>query len=333
MATIKDVARRAGVSVATVSRVLNEEGNVKEETVSRVRQAIRELSYRPNMLGRDLRRNETKRILVFLNTIANQFYSRIVRGIEDCAHKQGYSVMICMTRDEVELEAKYLQMLRNRLADGAIFLVAVQEGAVLSRRLAGIPVVQACEIKPGFATPSVSIDNERAAYEAVMYLAGMGHKKIAFFGAGNHYDSSVLRRNGYLRALSSAGIQVTPAWMIEEGFSFNAGIRAARRLLSQEKLPTAIFCVADSVAAGAVREFYQQGYQVPKDFSVMGFDNTQISEVYLPSITTTRQPQHEIGYQAMELLLKKMDGMKENPSVHLEHEIVERESVRRYSQP
>ncbi|MCI8406345.1 MAG: LacI family transcriptional regulator [Oscillospiraceae bacterium] len=330
MATIKDVAKQAGVSVATVSRVLNREGNVQPATEKRVREAIEALHYSPNLLGRNLRRNETRKILVLLDTISNQFYSRVVRGIEECAREQGYAVMICMTHGDPRVEAGFLQLLKTRLVDGAVFLTSAAEGAELARELEGVRVVQACEPQESFPTPSVSIDNQRAGYEAARYLMEMGHREIAFLGAGERFASSVRRREGVLSALREAGLPVRPEWIIEEGFSVRAGQRAARRLLALGTLPEAVFCVADSMAAGVIQEFARNGVDVPGDVSVMGFDNTQLSEVYQPSITTTRQPQYEIGWQAMSLLLRLFAGESIPPEqIFLPHEIIERESVRR----
>ncbi|MFZ2537941.1 MAG: LacI family DNA-binding transcriptional regulator [Oscillospiraceae bacterium] len=328
MATIKDVAKMAEVSVATVSRVINNENNVQDDTKNRVVQAVKALNYSPNMLGRNLRRLETKKILVMLNTISNQFYSRVVKGIEECAIKDGYTVMVCMTHGDVLIEEQYLQMLKTKLVDGAVFLTVEKDGEALNCELCGVNVVQACEPNPQFDTPIVSIDNEQAAYEAVSYLIKKGHTKIAYFGAGDIYNSSVVRCAGYKRALLEHDIKARTEWILGEGFSFNSGIRAARILLEQEKMPTAIFCASDSCAAGAIKTFAQNGMDTPEDISIMGFDDTQLSQIYMPAITTTRQPQYEIGYKAMELLLKKINKTAiENTQIILGHEIIERESV------
>lgn len=331
MATIKDVARLSGVSVATVSRVINNENNVLKETKERVEAAVRDLNYSPNLLGRNLRRLETKKILVILNTISNQFYSRVVRGIEECAIKEGYTVMVCMTHGDKLIEAQHLNLLKTKLVDGAVFLTVESDVQTLMKELAGVNVVQACEPNPDFDTPQVSIDNENAAFEAVSYLIKKGHRKIAYFGAGDIYISSVSRSRGYRRALVENGIEINELWSFSEGFSFNSGIRAANLLLKGE-MPTAIFCASDSCAAGAIKTLGQNGIYTPQDISVMGFDDTQLSQIYMPSITTTRQPQYQIGYKAMELLLKKMTGENHNQSsacekIILKHEIIERESV------
>lgn len=328
MATIKDVAKRAGVSVATVSRVLNETNVVQEATKQRVLEVIKELNYSPNLLGRNLRRLETKKILVLLNTISNQFYSQIVRGVEERAAEDGYTVMVCMTHGNAEIEQGYLQMLKTKLVDGAIMLTTEQDGVALSQELGGVGVVQACEPCETFLTPTVSIDNEKAAYDAVKYLIEKGYHSIAFFGAGNIYQSSLRREAGYRRALEENGIDIEESWVFNDGFSFRSGMRACETLLLQKKQPKAIFCVSDSSAAGAIKALLRMGKKVPADIAVMGFDNTRLSHDYIPSITTVKQPQYEIGYQAMDLLVEKINHPQEkNKHIILDYEIIERESV------
>lgn len=333
MTSIKDVAKRAKVSVATVSRVINNTENVQEETKERVLVAIKELNYSPNLLGRNLRRLETKKILVMLNTISNQFYSQVVKGIEEKAIPHGYTVMVCMTHGNAEIEQGYMQMLKTRLVDGAVFLTTEQDGDILTRELSDVNVVQACEPREDFFTSTVSIDNEKASYDSVSYLIKQGHRNIAFFGAGDIYQSSIRRQNGYRKALMNHNIPINPDWIFNEGFSFNAGIRAGSSLLKQAELPTAIFCISDSCAAGAMKTLAQNGIKTPDDISIMGFDNTQLSQIYMPSITTLRQPQYEIGYQAMELLLNKINN-KDTEIKHLllDYDIVERESVKQITQ-
>lgn len=328
MVTIKDVAKLANVSVATVSRVINNADNVQEKTKEIVCDAIKKLNYSPNLLGRNLRRLETKKILVLINTMSNPFYSRIIKGIEEKAVPSGYTVMVCMTHGDVALEERYMQMLKTRLVDGAVFLTTEQSGQVLTDSLRDANVVQACEPCSEFLTPTVSIDNERAAFDATEYLISKGHRSIAFFGAGKIYQSSFHRENGYKWALKRNRIEYDAGLVFNEGFSFNAGIRAANRLLELSERPSAIFCISDSSAAGAMKTLEQNGINTPADMSIMGFDNTQISQIFIPAITTLQQPQFEIGYSAMELLLQRING-EDNRTMRilLEHSIVERESV------
>lgn len=328
MATIKDVAKLANVSVATVSRVINGTSTVQGETKKRVNAAIKELNYSPNLLGRNLRRLETKKILVLLNTISNQFYSLVVKGIEEKALEQGYTVMVCMTHGNKEIENGYMQMLKTKLVDGAIMLTTEEDGEKLTNELRDVFVVQACEPREKFITPTVCIDNEKAAYDAVSFLIKKGHKKIGFFGAGDIYQSSLQREKGYKKALLENNLVLNEEWILHEGFSFNAGKRGAQKIIKQNNLPTAIFCVSDSCAAGAIKTFIEHNIFVPKDISVMGFDNTHISQMVTPTITTVKQPQYEIGYKAMELLFEKMTKKTiQNKNVILDYSIVERESV------
>lgn len=330
MVTIKDVASLAGVSVATVSRVINNSPSVMEKTSKRVLAAVKELKYSPNLLGRNLRRLETMKILVLINTMSNQFYARVIKGIEEKAIPAGYTVMVCMTHGDISIEERYLLMLKNRLVDGAVLLTTEQEGEILSRELSDVSVVQACEPADSFTTATVSIDNQQAAFDAVNYLIGKGHRRIAFFGAGNIYDSSVHRKNGYIEALKKHEILVENKLIFDEGFSFNGGARAAKKLMDScgADMPTACFCVSDSCAAGAMKEFAQCGISTPSDISIMGFDNTSLSSMFIPSITTLKQPQYEIGWKSMELLLEKISGVdNSDKKVLLDYEIIERESV------
>ncbi|MEG2813433.1 MAG: LacI family DNA-binding transcriptional regulator [Oscillospiraceae bacterium] len=333
MVTIKEVEKLAKVSVATVSRVMNKTDNVSQETKQRVQAAIKTLSYSPNLLGRSLRRNETKRILVLLNTISNEFYSRILKGIEKRALENGYTVMICMTHGNDKLEEKYIEMIKTRLVDGAIFLTTEQSGIILKDELDGLNVVQACEPAKDFKTPTVCINNEKAAYDATCYLIELGHKKIAFLGAAGIYQSSDDRATGYKRAMNEASLPIKPEFIINEGFSYNAGARAVEKLISENnELPTACFCISDSCAAGAIRTFIKNGISVPNDMSVMGFDNTKLSQIFLPAITTVKQPQLDIGYIAMDLLLKVMRSETIlNPNITLPYKIIKRESTQSIS--
>lgn len=332
MVTIKDVAKLANVSVATVSRVINNADNVQSTTKEHVVQAIKMLNYSPNLLGRNLRRQETKKILVLLNTMSNAFYSRVVRGIEETALPNGYTVMVCMTHGDPVIEERYIQMLKTRLVDGAIFLTTEQEGNVLTEELSENFVVQACEPLDDFITPTVSIDNQQAGYASTCYLIENGHKDIAFFGAGDIYKSSKMREDGYRQALKQHHIKINEKLLFNEGFSFNAGIRSALELLNRSRtnMPTAVFCISDSCAAGAMKTFMQNGIITPDDISIMGFDNTQLSQIFIPSITTLEQPQFNIGKRAMELLLERINGKdNRNTRVILDYKIIERESVKK----
>lgn len=329
MATIKDVARVAGVSVATVSRVLNASENVRPETVEAVKRAIEELDYHPNFLGRTLRRLETMKILVMVPTISNQFYSRVIRGIQSVARQNGYHVMLGITESDPVGEQEYVEMARRKLVDGVIFLHATLSASEITELAKSCPAAFANECIPGAEVSAVSIDNLQAGYDAAEFLIRNGHRSIAFVSAGELYGSSSLRREGYCKALADAGIGVNTKLFLDEGLTFKAGRRAAERLMKDISLPDAVFAVSDSAAIGLISTLEEKGIQVGKDISVMGFDNNQIAEYFIPALTTVSQPQFEIGQKAMELLIEKVHDLTgETKQIVLPHRLEIRDSVR-----
>lgn len=328
MATIKDVAQVAGVSVATVSRVINDSESVREETRRDVQRAIEQLQYSPNLLGRNLRKLQTKRIMVVVDTISNQFYSRILRGIEEKAKEQDFSVMICTTRGSKEQLMEHLKLLQTRAMDGAILMCADLAPVEIAQLRELYPIVCACEPILDRSMPNVSIDDFQASCDAVSFLLSRGHRRIAVVGTPMQCTSSFQRMNGYFRALKLYGLQPEHELMIKEGYTYRAGQRAAHKVLAMNPLPDAVYAFSDASAIGIVKELTQHGIRIPQDISVMGFDNTAMSEMYQPSITTVAQPQYEIGSTAMALLMKQMDGDRTVQNIYLKHEIICRESVR-----
>lgn len=328
MPTISDVAAKAGVSVATVSRVINGSSKVSPETLIKVKQAIAELNYRPNLLGRALRKTKSERVLVLLPNIANPFYAEIVKGIEDVANKNGYSIMLCNTDSNLEREKKYIKMLKSHLADGAILMASEMTCEELTELSHEIPIVQCCEYKVGIPITHVSIDNEMAAYKAVNHLIGLGHKKIAFIGAKNQFLSSSLRKDGYIRALNEAGIDFDPAYCGYGDYSYKSGFRIMKQLLSLEARPTAVFCISDLMAVGAIRSAMEEELRVPEDLAVCGFDNIYFSRMFKPTLTTVSQPMHDLGCTAMEALINIIEE-KSTEQMHyfMEHELIIREST------
>lgn len=328
MATINDVAQKAGVSVATVSRVINGNSKVSPETVKKVKQAIAELNYRPNLLGRALRKTKSERILVLLPNISNPFYAEIVKGIEDVANKNGYSIMLCNTDSDLQREKKYIKMLKSHLADGAIIMASEMTCEELTELAREIPIVQCCEYKVGLPITHVSIDNEMAAYKAVNHLIGLGHKKIAFIGAKNQFLSSALRKEGYIRALTEAGIEFNPAYCGYGNYSYKSGFRAMKQLLALDPRPTAVFCISDMMAIGAIRSAMEENLRVPEDLAVCGFDNIYFSRMFKPTLTTVSQPMYDLGCMAMEVLTNIIED-KGTETMHyiMEHELIIREST------
>ncbi|MCG8500760.1 MAG: LacI family DNA-binding transcriptional regulator [Firmicutes bacterium] len=328
MATIQDVAKRAGVSVATVSRVLNHSLSVREDTRKKVQVAIKDLNYQPNLLGRNLRRSETKMILVLLPTISNTFYVKIVKGIEEVGLRNGYNIMLCDTDSDKQREEVYLDLLKNKLIDGAIFMATELSKEELSEIGRYFPMIQCCEYKEGAEVSYISIDNFAAAYKAVQHLIELGHQRIGMISGTNHCISTFQREAGYKKALEDAGIAFDDALILKGEYGFKSGFRAAKQFLHRDKRPTAIFAMSDMMAIGAMKAIKERGLQIPDDMAVVGFDNIRFSTMVEPQLTTISQPQYDIGCIAMDLLLKQMKGeLKEPQHIFVEHELIIRKST------
>ncbi|MEJ6950438.1 LacI family DNA-binding transcriptional regulator [Natronospora cellulosivora (SeqCode)] len=328
MATIRDVAEKAGVSIATVSRVLNKQSAVKPSTKVKVEKAIKDLNYQPNYLGRNLRRAETKLILVVLQNISNPFYAKVVKGIEDIGHKNNYNIMICNTDSDPTRERSYLELLLNKLVDGVILMAPEIEAEELDQISKNFPLVQCCEYKEGTQAPHISIDNLAAGYTAISHLIKLGHNRIGMISASNRLLSAIQREKGYKKALLDAGIEFDTDLIKYGSYGFNGGLRAAKELLNMDKSPTAIFTISDITAIGAIKAIKEKGLKVPDDIAVIGFDNTSIASMYDPQLTTIAQPRYDLGRISMEILLDIINNEDvSSKEVYLEHELVIRKST------
>lgn len=324
---IKEVAIEAGVSVATVSRVLNDNAPVSQETKDKVLAAAQKLNYSPNLLGRQLRRMETKIILVMLSSLANTFCSKVIGSIEKAATMHGYHIMVCATNDSKESEQKYLDFVKNKLADGIIILNSTLTGQEMAELSQTVPVVQCCEYIDTVSTPYVSIDNETAAYDTVSFLINKGRKRIAFLGADNHFISSKLRLEGYKGALREHGIAFDKDLLMFGNYGYRNGIFITEKLLERNIPFDALFAISDRMAAGAITALKKKGIKVPRDVEVIGFDNTDITYQFEPNITTVAQPQSKLGATAFELMQKRICGEQTN-NIILQHQLVLRNSTR-----
>lgn len=329
MATIQDVALRAGVSVATVSRVINNSDSVAMKSVKKVENAISELNYQPNFLARDLRKAQTNRILVMLQTISNPFYATIVKGIEDVAQRHNYSIMLCNTDSDLAREKNYIEMLGKKVVQGAIMLDTEMSQSELNTVVRENNIVLCCEYRKGAKVSHIIIDNYTAAKTAVRHLLSLGHKKIALIAGDKHLYSTDLRYGGYIDALEEAGINPDKRLVFQcENSSFKMGMRAAENLLYSKQQATAIFAMSDVLAIGAIKSIKNKGLSVPEDIAVVGFDGIEYAAVTSPGLTTIVQPNYDMGCTAMEVLIKEMSADKKNiQEIILEHELMIREST------
>lgn len=331
MATIRDVAREAGVSTATVSRVLSRPDVVNAETRASVMVAIENLGYTPNAAAKSLRTLRSGKILVTVPDIANPFFSLILQGIESAALRSGYAVLLGDTQHDDAREQQYALMLQRREADGLIFLghrlPKIAAGLVRSKPRGQAPVVNGCEFSPSLGVPSVHIDNAKAAFEAVDHLCQLGHRRI---GVVTGPMASPLSRDRLKGATARAERDRTRVTVTVAGgdFSIESGIAAGDQLLSAVRPPTGIFCFNDEMAIGVLHSARQRGLHVPDDLSVIGFDDIRFAQYMDPPLTTIRQPMRELGEATVRLLLNILRGnVKDAVSVTLPHALIVRGST------
>ena len=328
MSTILDVSRAAGVSVATVSRVLNGKGQVKDETSRRVLQAVEALAYAPNVSARNLRLNESRIILIVAPNLTNPYYTHILAGVGKAAHRMGYSAFLCNTEgDRFETE-KVLDMLTRRQADGAVLLATERSSGWLRPYADRFPLVECSEYDPLLSIPRVCIDNYAAAREAMAHLIWLGHEKIGLVSSDNQLISTSLRLSGYRDALKEASLPIRDGYIRlgAADYRFKSGYDSARAMLSLPDRPTALLCVSDVLALGAIASAKDLGLRVPEDVTVVGFDDVEQTTMFHPYLTTVAQPCQEIGEKAMELLECAISRVPLDREVLLAHRLIVRES-------
>lgn len=329
MITIEDVAREAGVSVATVSRVINQNGAVSLKSEEKVNLAITKLNYRPNVWGQRLRRQESRMILIFVPYISNPFYASIVSGVEDTVRKQGYGTMLCITNGDKTREQEFIKLLYDGQADGAVILCVDKHDKNIERLAKEVPVVQCCEYCMNEDISHVSVDNFAAANQVVQYLGSLGHERIGFVGSVNQFISSEDRQRGYEEGLKYLGLSARDQYLTyaDEDYSFNSGVQAGLKLLSLKERPTAIFCISDVLALGAVRAARNLGLEVTRDVSVVGFDDVEYATMLSPMLTTVSQPRYSLGKTSAQMLIQQIESGEQSSSVYLEHKLILREST------
>lgn len=313
--TIKDIAMRLGVSPATVSRALTGTGLVAEPTLSRIRDAARAMNYRPNVSARNLRTRRSMAVLMVVRDIGNPFYLEVMKGVEQAAREAGYSVLMGNTEGDPDRETEYFDMLRDGHADGMILMTGKLPARVGgdSAILSDLPLVVALEMIDGLGLPHVQIDNVAAARDAVLYLVGLGHTRIAHITGPMPETMSLLRRDGWRRAMDEAGLPVLEGYEQCGDYLLRTGQTLCATLCDLPQPPTAIFCANDEMAFGAIHELHRRGLDVPGDVSVVGFDDIYLSEAMFPPLTTVSQPRAAIGREAMSLLLDVIAGGQPAP--------------------
>jgi LacI family transcriptional regulator len=325
--TIKDVARKAKVSTATVSRIVNHLDGYSEETRERVLSTISALGYRRNAVARGLVRRKVNTIGVLLPDVSSRFASELLQGIETRAHLMGHSVIVCNTSSDGERTIEYLDVLGERRVDGILFTSErVKPEYDRAFRELAIPVVLVSSISREYPLPFVKVDDEAAAHDMTRYLIDKGHRRIALItGSAKDRIAGLPRIRGFRRAMREAGLEVPEGWVVEGDFHYKSGYRAMAQLLEKAKGMTAVFATSDEMALGALSCSFSAGLRVPADLSVAGYDDTLDAEMAIPPLTTVHQPIREMGERATAILLGDEESRQ---SVVLPHVIVERGSVK-----
>ncbi len=329
--TIYDVAREANVSMATVSRVVNGNPNVKPATRKKVLEVISRLGYRPNAVARGLASKKTTTVGVIIPDISSPFFAELARGIEDIATMYKYNIILSNSDQNKDKELHLLNTMLGKQVDGIVFMSGnITKEHVEEFEKSPVPIVLAGSIEETGQVPSVNIDYEQGAYDAVSSFVEKGHKKIAFVIGPLHEPINEKKNlNGYKRALEEAGIEYNEELIVEGDYTYDSGIEALEKLLELENKPTAIYVGSDEMALGVIHGAEDKGYQIPEDFEVISSDNTRLALMVRPQLTSVVQPLYDIGAVAMRLLTKLMN--KEKVSEHtviLPHRIEQRRSTK-----
>ncbi len=333
--TIEQVAQHAGVSPATVSRVINHPDLVSAKTIDRVNASIQELGYSSlidqyrdrEAKGADAKDAGHRPIVVNLPWLDNPFYSEIVRGIRVAARIAGYDVLVSWDVPQHANADEYCAMLRRCNASGIITLCPLTT-EVLARIDATLPAVQCCESNPESGIPYVTIDDVAAAQTAVEHLVSCGCTRLSIVSGPREYKYSRDRTAGFLDVVRAHELAVNPSWILQvPDNNYALAYSAVCHLLESENIPDGIFCCSDTYGAAAVRAAKKAGLTVPDDLMVVGFDNVDLATMISPSLTTVSQPRYRMGYTACSLLLERLMGGGMARSMTLETELIVREST------
>ena len=332
MATLKDVADRARVSVSTVSRVINNEPLVKQRTREKVEAAILELSYLPNRVAQRLRSVNSKNKLIglVLPDIQNPFYVDVVRGVEECAYQYNFAVMIGNFDQDQQKEKLYLDVLQSESVDGLIVAPSHGRDQHIAKVIDnGYPVVCIDRGLIGMDVDVVKVNNEAGAFRAIEYLISLGHRRIAHITGHPDIPTTLERVAGYDNAMAKHKVRIDPRLVKSSDSTYQSGAALMQELLAVPEPPTAVFTANNLLTLGALKTIHERELAIPDDISIVGFDDMYWSTSLNPPLTAVRQSGYEIGKKAAELLLKKIANPKRPASsLVLDTELIVRQSCK-----
>lgn len=327
--TIYDVAREANVSIATVSKVINNTGRIGEKTRQRVLQVMKELDYQPSLVASALTGKSTYSIGLLIPDLANPFFAELARSIEDRGHELGYSIVMCSTDYRPEKESKYISLLKQKSVDGFILASGFQNDAVIRDLLnLKIPIAVLARDVSTVSVDTVTVDDFIGGYNATQHLLDLGHQQIGAIQLDLEVGRE--RTRGYRHALQENGLEYNGKYVLFGPSSVEGGKQMGLKMLQAAERPTAIFAGNDLVAIGIIQAARELGLSIPDDVSVVGYDNTILAAISNPPLTTVAQPFHDMGRQVMDLLIEEIKGEKKGKKrVVMLPELCVRESTKR----
>jgi LacI family transcriptional regulator len=336
MTRLKDVADHAGVSTATISRVLSGKDYVSPALRERVLAAVAELNYVPNGIARSMMRQRTHTLGLVVSDVTNPFFTSVARAAEDAAQGAGYSLVLCNTDEQLEKERTYLSVLREKRVDGIILAATTMESDHIQRLVdGGVRVVLIDRGVPGLSVPSVQVDNAGGMYEATAYLLSLGHRRIGMITGGEDISTARERQEGFEGAMRDAGVALDPSLVVEGGRVAEGGYRAASRLWDLPERPSAIVSWSNVTSTGLLLALHERGAHIPDDVSVVGFDDLPQFAFLDHALTVVEQPTYEIGKRSCELLVRLLDQdlPPDEAQLRLSSRLIVRESCRQLSMP
>ena len=328
--TITDVAKKAGVSMKTVSRVLNKEPNVAEKTRERVLEVAKELRYSPSIAARGLASSKSYLLALLYDNPSPNYIANIQKGAIDACRDNGYHLVVePINMSKINVGVAVDLLLERLPVDGIILtppLCDDEDVLKILKRLK-IPYIPVAPAEESEHLSFVKMDDVQAAYEMTEFLIRQGHRKIGFIAGHPEHSATKLRYQGFVKAMNAVGLKVRDEWVVEGDFSFKSGVDAAETLLGLSECPTAIFASNDDMAAGVVSVASRLGVSVPDDLSVGGFDDTPLAKILYPQLTTIQQPIYEMGHRAANLLIKPPKEQERLSSYCLEHKLIVRDST------
>ena len=333
MATIKDVAKMAGVSTTTVSHVINKTRFVAKETEEAVMQAIKSLKYSPSAVARSLKVNTTKSIGMIVTTSESPYFAEIIHAVEDHCYRQGYSLFLCNTQNDPEKIKNHVEMLAKKRVDGLLVMCSeyTQHSLDVLSGFSSVPMV-VMDWGPNADTDIIEDNIFTGGYIATKHFIDCGHKAIGLIAGELDKTTARTRYEGFVKAMNEANLSIHENWIMEGFFEPEDGYECMNKILSQDSLPTAVFCCNDVMALGAISAITEKGLRVPDDISIIGYDNIHSSRFYAPPLTTIHQSKSRLGAQAVNLLFERIankdNDNHEKHRIAIHPELVLRKSVR-----